>query len=92
MSFLTLNALFAVVVFAGVICRLAMLKPARPTLGARVTWLLWMWSHVLIGVGCFGIILGPVLGRPPAHGGSSMMLLGLALYFGLRWQREGSRR
>lgn len=88
MSYLTFNALLALVAIAGVVCRLAALPPAKPNLRSQVAWYGWMWAHVLIGVGCFGVVLGPFVGAQPAHGGSTMMLAGLAMLFGVRWHRR----
>lgn len=85
MTLVHLNAFLAIFVFAGAAGRLACLPAAIATFKARAVWLAWLWSHVLIGVGAFAVMCAPFLGEVPGRGGTTLVLTGMAAYFGLNW-------
>lgn len=88
MSYLILNAVMAAVVFAGAACRLGAIKPSEPGIKHRISWALWLWSHVLLGVGAFGVMVSPFVGYAAAHNGNMAILLSLAMIYILRWVRN----
>lgn len=82
------NWLCAAVIFAAVATRLAHLERSGRSAGCRARWNAWVLAHVLIGLGAFAVMLGPLYGYTTPVAPEVAINAGLALYFGLRWRRR----
>lgn len=83
------NLICAIIIFLSIAWRLAKLAPYGRCLRSRATNAAWVVSHVLIGVGAFSVIVGPLSEPVPAE---VLINAGLALYFGVRWHRRSDDR
>lgn len=85
----TLNLLLAAVIFIAVAWRMLVHDRPHPSLACCTRWALWTGWHVMVGVGAFAILTGPLYGAQSPGRAEVLVNAGLALYFIVRWRRRG---
>lgn len=87
---IALDCMLAVVVFAGIVCRLAGLERCRHGERARLvlSWHGWVAANIAVGLGALELALAPLIGDEPPRIGITLMLAGMAALVGIRWRRR----
>lgn len=88
MSDLTVNAVLAGLVFIAMVVRLAQLQRCDSRcVRDRMSWHLWMLSHVAVAAGAMGVLVTAVAGSRSGHWALPVVLAGIALGQAVRIRR-----